>query len=134
MTTTLVTGANRGIGLALAAAAAARGDRVIATARDPAAATDLARLGIEIEPLDVTSEASHARLSQRLAGRPVDILIANAGITMSRGGLDDPGQTMAAWAAVLATNVAGVFFTVRALAPHVIAARGKIAVISSRMC
>ena len=44
MQTVLITGANRGVGLALAGSYAARGDTVIATARTPDGATALRRI------------------------------------------------------------------------------------------
>jgi NAD(P)-dependent dehydrogenase (short-subunit alcohol dehydrogenase family) len=133
MSTTLITGANRGIGLALAKQALARGDTVVATAREPGRATHLKALGVEVHALDVTSEPSCAALAKTLAGRKIDLLIANAGVNMARGGLDDPAQIMADWTQLLSTNFTGVFFTVRALVPNVIAAKGKIGIISSRM-
>ena len=133
MATVLITGAGRGIGLALARIYAGRGDTVIGTARVPAQAGDLKTLGASVCPLDVSSEASHTALATTLAGRPIDILIANAGTLSARGGLDDTANTSDMWATLFATNVAGVFFTARAFAPNVIAARGRIAIISSRM-
>ncbi len=133
MATVLITGANRGIGLALARTYAARGDRVIGTARNPADATALLAVTAEVHRLDVTDVANHAGLRAALAGLPVDILIANAGMMGPRGGLRDLENTPAIWGEVLATNVTGVFFTVQALADNVTAARGRIAIISSRM-
>lgn len=137
MATVLITGAGRGIGLALARAYVARGDAVIGTIRSPDKAGELTSLSgpgtVTALPLDVTDEASHRALAAKLAGRPIDILIANAGMLGARAGLDDAANTAQLWANVFATNVAGVFFTARALAPNVIAAKGRIAIISSRM-
>lgn len=133
MVTVLITGAGRGIGLALARVYAARGDTVFGTARVPDTASDLKALSVNVHPLDVTDEASQAALSKALAGRPIDILIANAGVLSARGGIEDAANTADMWASLFATNVAGVFFTARALAPNVIAAKGRIAIISSRM-
>jgi len=76
----LVTGANRGIGLAFARALSARGDRVVATARQPEKARDLAKIDVRIERLDVADEESVSDLASRLAGEPLDVLINNAGI------------------------------------------------------
>jgi NAD(P)-dependent dehydrogenase (short-subunit alcohol dehydrogenase family) len=78
--TYLVTGANRGIGLAFSQALAARGDRVVATARRPEKARDLAKLSLRLERLDVADETSVARLARNLSGEPLDVLINNAGI------------------------------------------------------
>jgi NAD(P)-dependent dehydrogenase (short-subunit alcohol dehydrogenase family) len=77
--TCLVTGANRGIGLEFARQLQARGERVIATARHPEAATDLATLGVRVEPLDVADGGSVRALAERLQGAPIDVLVNNAG-------------------------------------------------------
>jgi NAD(P)-dependent dehydrogenase (short-subunit alcohol dehydrogenase family) len=78
--TVLITGANRGIGLALAAEFSRAGFEVIGTARKPDSAQELAALDVPIERLDVTSQESVDALASRLSGRAVDILINNAGI------------------------------------------------------
>src|SRR4051812_40523738 len=82
-TTYLVTGANRGLGLEFARQLAARNDRIIATAREPEKATDLARLVHDVLPLDLLDPGSIAALGERLEGRPIDVLINNAGISSS---------------------------------------------------
>src|SRR5262249_39989846 len=89
-TTYLLTGANRGIGLEFAKQLSRRGkDTVlITTARKPEEAKDLARLGVEIIPLDASSEASIAGLSGRLAGLAIDVLINNAGVGSDEATLD----------------------------------------------
>src|SRR5690606_27206154 len=74
MPTVLITGANRGIGLALAEAMAARGDRVLATAREGADVAALQRVASEVLPLEVTDDASVEALAGRLAGTPIDLL------------------------------------------------------------
>ncbi len=85
MSTILITGANRGIGLALVEAFAGRDDHVVATVRDPnrleGLAAAMARFPghIEVHRLEVTDFASIAALAARLAGRPLDVLINNAG-------------------------------------------------------
>lgn len=94
--TVLVTGASRGIGLEFVRAWLGRGAQVIATARDPASATDLhalldqyAQTDGETEPenerlrimqLDVRDDRSVELLSSSLAGTRIDLLINNAGI------------------------------------------------------
>ena len=134
MATVLITGANRGIGLQLATLYAARGDTVLAAVREPAKAAQLRALGtrVEIIQLDVTVEACFAAAAKTVAGRPVDIVIANAGVIGPRGAAAD-AQPAAVWASVLAANVTGAFLTARAFLPHVIAAKGKIALLSSIM-
>jgi NADP-dependent 3-hydroxy acid dehydrogenase YdfG len=76
MSSVLITGANRGIGRAIATEFARRGHRVVATARDPRTLADLdvdQRLA-----LDVTDDAS-VNAAVAAAG-DIDILIANAGV------------------------------------------------------
>ncbi len=136
--TILITGANRGVGLAMAQAAAERGDAVLATARSPQGFAALARLraeGADVTAcaLDATDPESAAALAKSLDGRAIDIVACNAGALEGRGGIDDPAYTRAAFERVLMVNVAGPFFTVRALLPHLRRARGKVAVISSTM-
>jgi NAD(P)-dependent dehydrogenase (short-subunit alcohol dehydrogenase family) len=76
----LVTGANRGIGLAFARHLSKRGDHVIATCRQPEKARDLAKLSVRVEQLDVADEKSIAALAGRIEGEPLDVLINNAGV------------------------------------------------------
>lgn len=78
--TVLITGANRGIGLELARQYAATGWHVIGTARQPDAATELRELAAKVVQLDVADPASVDRLAKALAGKPIDMLINNAGI------------------------------------------------------
>lgn len=94
--TVLITGANRGLGLALAARYAALGWHVLATCREPASAAALRALSrrhaqVVIETLDVTSGQQVAALSERYRGQPIDVLLNNAGIygTLSK---QDIGQ------------------------------------------
>lgn len=139
MTIVAITGANRGIGLALTEAWAARGDRILATARQSGDVHQLNALAaltgrIEVFALDVVDEASLAAFAERLDGRPIDLLVANAGVLNSYGGLDDPAHDAAAWRDVLMTNVFGPYATIRALLPNLRAgAQKKIAIIASIM-
>ncbi|MCC6675514.1 MAG: SDR family oxidoreductase [Phycisphaerales bacterium] len=90
MPTYLITGANRGLGLEFARQLSTRGkDTVIlATAREPDKATDLARLVHEVLPLDAADPASHAALAAKLGDRPVDVLINNAGVSSDANSLE----------------------------------------------
>lgn len=86
MSTVLITGANRGIGLEFVRQYAADNHRVIATARHPGEATELLELAakskgqVTIHPLDVASGASIQHLVSELGDTPIDILINNAGV------------------------------------------------------
>jgi NAD(P)-dependent dehydrogenase (short-subunit alcohol dehydrogenase family) len=79
--TYLVTGANRGLGLEFARQLAARGDTVLATARDRARAGDLAATKARVFALDAADERSIAALPAALANQPIDVLINNAGVS-----------------------------------------------------
>jgi NAD(P)-dependent dehydrogenase (short-subunit alcohol dehydrogenase family) len=136
--TTLITGANRGIGLALARLALERGDRVLAGARRPGQAVALQELArrqpnLTVLDFDVTDPEEMAAAAA-LEETPIDLLVCNAGQYIARGGIDDPEYTYDAWHTVLMTNVAGVFFTIRAFLPRLLKApEPKIAVVSSIM-
>lgn len=81
--TVLITGSNRGIGLAFAGEYADRGWRVIATCRTPERATELNELAaryplVSVDELDVSSPDEIAALADRYSDQPVDLLINNA--------------------------------------------------------
>jgi NAD(P)-dependent dehydrogenase (short-subunit alcohol dehydrogenase family) len=79
--TSLVTGANRGIGLELCQQLKARGDDVIAVCRARSAALD--ELGVRIiDGVDVSRAQGVARLKDALDRQPIDLLVNNAGILM----------------------------------------------------
>lgn len=109
--TVLITGANRGIGLAFAEAALARGARkVYAAARNPASVT---LPGVTPLQLDVTSPADVAAAVQ--AAGDTTLLINNAGIAVFGGLLADDAE--AVLQRHLDTNVFGVLRLARAFAP-----------------
>ncbi len=121
----VVTGASRGIGLAIARRLGQMGARVSLCARNAAnlerAASDLRAAGIQVLALrtDVTRGDEVASLvseTQREFG-PVDILVNNAGI-----GIFGPfqEQTEADWNAIMDTNLKSVFLVSRAVAPGMI--------------
>jgi NAD(P)-dependent dehydrogenase (short-subunit alcohol dehydrogenase family) len=112
MTTVLVTGANRGIGLEFVRQYAADGARVLACARVPSAADALIALAegsggrVTIHPLDVGSAASVEHLKHEVAETPIDILLNNAGVYggdhQSVGDID-----FESWMRTLAVNTIG---------------------------
>jgi len=86
MTTILISGANRGIGLEMTRQYAERGDEVIAVCRATSAGLD--KLGVQvIDGVDVTSGDSVARLADAVKGIKIDRLVNNAGI-LERTSLD----------------------------------------------
>ena len=79
MSTFLITGSNRGIGLELCKQINMRGDNVIATCRK--SSPELKSLGVRIEEnIDITYSESIVNLRNNLAGVELDCLINNAGI------------------------------------------------------
>lgn len=131
--TVFITGANRGIGLALARNFAEAGYTVIGTARKPEQATDLKATGARVEQLDVTDQASVDAMAQRMAETPIDILINNAGIkggdTRNMATLDVENLE---W--VLNVNTLGPVRVMKALFPNVQSGERKMVVnISSTM-
>lgn len=77
--TVLITGANRGVGLALAEHYAEAGYRVVGVCR--ASSEGLAQVADQvIEGIDVTQPADVERLAEMLEGQTLDLLINNAGL------------------------------------------------------
>ncbi len=136
--TILITGANRGIGLALTEQFAADGWQVLACCRNPAAAEQLQALSdqnrsVEIHGLDVTDYHQMSVLAGQLANRPIDILLSNAGIYGSKGvgfGKVDAQE----WRRVLEVNTIAPMMLAQAFVEQVAASRQKVvAVISSKV-
>ena len=128
----LITGANRGIGRALALELAARGHAVIAASRR-AAEPPFDDPGPSQISLDVTDRRSIRAAAETLRDEALDILINNAGIFGPRGAglgrIDD-----AAWHEVMATNVIGAYRVSEAFLPHLRrGAARKLVTLSSRM-
>jgi NAD(P)-dependent dehydrogenase (short-subunit alcohol dehydrogenase family) len=122
MSTVVITGSNRGIGLALANLYARRGQTVVACCRVPSNASDLQALAkthdVVVRPLDVGDDASVASLATALADTPVDVLINNAGV--SGGPLERQTATQmdfAAWADAFNVNSIGPVRVLQALLP-----------------
>lgn len=124
--TALVTGANTGIGQAIALAMAQAGAHVIAAGRSSCADTCVMTGGDELR-LDL-SDPMAAR--DVFAARRIDILVNNAGIIRRADALD---FTEADWDDVMDVNLKALFFTTQAFARAAIAdARGaKVVNIAS---
>jgi 3-oxoacyl-[acyl-carrier protein] reductase len=123
----LVTGGNRGIGLAIARAFVEGGDNVVITNRQGDAPDGLR--AVKCEVTDTASVNAAFDEAEQILGGPVEVLVANAGITrdtllmrMSDEDFDD----------VIATNLAGTFKCVRRASKGMIRLRrGRIVLISS---
>ncbi|WP_210493859.1 SDR family NAD(P)-dependent oxidoreductase [Patulibacter sp. SYSU D01012] len=108
MTTTLITGANKGLGRETARRLLEAGHDVWIGARDPDAGAAAARdLGARHVALDVTSQASvDAAAATLAAAGGLDVLVNNAGIADGMG-VPFPRTDLAAMSRILETNVVG---------------------------
>ncbi|GAB1153007.1 MAG: SDR family oxidoreductase [Shewanella algae] len=133
----LITGANRGIGLALTQVYLAAGWDVLACCRDPETADELLDLvnefqGLEVFALDVTDYEAVADLAAELEGRGLDLLLNNAGYYGPKGLL--LGQLpVDEWRTVFEVNSIAPCKLAEAFLPHLIQAKGIIANISSKV-
>ena len=131
MSTCLVTGANRGIGLALCRQLAARGDDVIAVCRQTS--PELAALVAEvIDGVDVGEPATVRALPERLAGRRIDMLINNAGVGRWRS--DDllSDETLEEVLLQFRVNSIGPVIVTQALLP-LLTDDARVGIVTSRM-
>jgi NAD(P)-dependent dehydrogenase (short-subunit alcohol dehydrogenase family) len=113
MTTTLITGANRSLGLETVRRLVETGHTVYAGMRDPSRGDEARALGAHVVQLDVTDQSS---VDHAVAELPeLDVLVNNAGILGTSFGVDDLDAD--AIAAVLDTNVTGVVRVTQAALP-----------------
>lgn len=130
MSTILITGANRGLGLEFVRQYAEAGWRVLATVRDPLKGKAASEAGAEVYVADVSDPNSIARLANSLAGTDLDILLNNAGTYGERqdfGGID-PEEFMR----VIRANTLGPLKMAEAFAGRM-TGRKIIASVSSKM-
>ena len=126
--TVVITGANRGIGLALARLYQSRGDRVFAACRQTSPGLD--DIGVEvIKGIDVTREDSLQALQKALRGVTINLLINNAGILNNEklGDLD-----VEAIRRQFEVNALAPLRITERLAPQM-PAGSKLALVTSRM-
>lgn len=84
MSTWVVTGANRGIGLEICAQLKARGEGVVAVCRK--SSPELDKLGVQVvSGVDVTSAEGPATVAKALGDKPIDVLVNNAGLLVPDG-------------------------------------------------
>jgi NAD(P)-dependent dehydrogenase (short-subunit alcohol dehydrogenase family) len=137
MSSVLITGANRGLGLEFVRQYSAEGWEVIATARNPKQSEELDRLAkgksASLQALDVTSDDSVKHLAEVLKGKPVDLLILNSAI-FTRDGNKLGELNFAGWRESFETNVLGAVRVAEALIENVAASKRKqIVAISTGM-
>ena len=136
--TVLVTGSNRGLGLEFVRQYAARGWKVIATARNPESATELRSVAagnksVTIEKLDVEDVPALRAMAAKYRGTPIDVLLNNAGVlgdmkVQSSGAFD-----YREFEEVMAINVFGSLAMADAFRDHVAAStQKKIVSVTSR--
>ncbi len=131
MSTVLVIGASRGIGLECVRQYLAGGDRVIATARDDEGLERLRLLGAEPLRLDVAQPASVSGLAWMLDGEKLDVALYVAGV-IDRAGATTP-PTQQAFDQVMHTNVLGAMQVIPQMLPMVEEAGGVFGALSSGM-
>lgn len=109
--TALVTGASRGLGLAIGDALVELGATVIGTSRSEEGASEIARrYGTDPVRLDITDVDGHDQFVA--AQPPMDLLVNNAGTIVPEAAVD---VTVESWDAVMDTNLKGTFFLTRAV-------------------
>ena len=134
--TILITGASSGIGAALAVGYAVPGMTLLLLARNlerlEAVAQDCRAKGarVEVASVDVRDKAAMAAcIAQMDAATPIDLVIANAGIST---GSFSGNETLEAAEAVFAINLSGVIHTIHPIIPRMKArGRGHLAIMSS---
>ena len=126
MPTVLVTGANRGLGLEFVRQYRAAGWEVIAAVRSPS--PELDALGAEVRTLDLAHLEAVADFG---VGRPLDLLLANAGMmeVLDASSAADGEQ----WLGVARVNAVAPYLLAKAVLPQVRAAGGKLVAVSTLM-
>lgn len=126
--TVVITGANRGIGLALTQLYLSRGDTVYAICRQPSDELKQSDAKV-IEGIDVTDEESLKKLKAELQGVRIELLINNAGILRDEqlGSIDYDSIREQ-----FEVNAIGPLRVTETLKPQ-LQRNGKVAVITSRM-
>jgi NAD(P)-dependent dehydrogenase (short-subunit alcohol dehydrogenase family) len=128
--TILITGSNRGVGLALAREYADKGWNVIATSRRPKEAKELQALAranpkVILERLDVTEDDDIRALKKKYQGVPIDVLFNNAALLGAVPKQQFGNLSEDEFEQVMETNVLGPLKLAEALVDNVAASRQK---------
>jgi short-subunit dehydrogenase len=119
----VITGASTGIGKEIAKIAASEGYDLVVVADEPqidAAAGELSGMGVDVQSIeaDLSTFEGNDRLLAACAGRPIDVLVANAGRGLGQGFLEqDPAQ----WRRVIDTNVVGTTYLLQKVLQQMVA-------------
>jgi uncharacterized protein len=130
----VITGASTGIGRELAKIAAGEGYDLILVADEPqidAAAGELKDTGVSVEAIeaDLATFEGNDRLLAAVAGRPIDILIANAGRGLGHAFVE---QSPEDWRRVIDTNVTGTTYLLQKVAQAMVTqGQGRILITGS---
>lgn len=128
----VVTGASSGIGAATSLLLANNGYRVVALARRADRLADLAKQSpdIEVHTIDVTSDEDVQRLSISLVGKPVEVLICNAGGAFDFDTVVESDPEL--WKLTYDVNVVGSVRCVKGLVPIMTShGKGHVVIITS---
>ncbi|HEY9095702.1 MAG TPA: SDR family oxidoreductase [Hydrogenophaga sp.] len=131
MSTVLILGASRGIGLEFARLYLEAGERVIATARSDADLARLQNMGAETLRVDVADATSVSGLSWQLDGEKLDLALYVAGVMDRSSAATTPTQLE--FDRVMHTNVLGAMQVMPQVLPWVENAEGVFGVLSSSM-
>ena len=130
----IVTGASTGIGFELAHIAAKEGYDLLVVADEPlidAAAGDLKQYGTQVTSVqaDLATFEGNDQLLAAANGRPIDLLLANAGLGLGRAFID---QSVSDWQRVINTNVLGTTYLLQKVAQQMVRRNeGKILITGS---
>ncbi len=134
----VITGANRGLGLALSQVYRELGADVIAGCRTPSSSAHLVATGAEVHSYDQSSEESINAFIAAIGDRSVDVLINNAGIDATAVGVPSAERSVMelsgeAFLDVMRVNVVGPMLLTRALITNLGATSGRVVNISSQV-